>query len=83
MTIKAAAGDRAQSGPLALEEATMPLHPSGDRRRPLRLAKVTWDRHDLTARQRLAREAAILGYRLVIVSQDGVEHETSDNFEAS
>jgi hypothetical protein len=61
----------------------MPPHPSGDRRRPLRLSKVTWDRHDATGRQHLAREAAILGYRLVIVSEDGAEHETTDSPPAS
>jgi hypothetical protein len=61
----------------------MSLHPSGDRRRPLRLSKVTWDRHDPPARQHLAREAAILGYRLVIVSQDGEEHDTTASPQAS
>ena len=50
---------------------------SGDQRQPLRLAKVTWDRHDQTARQHLAREAAILGYRIVIVSPDGEERDTT------
>lgn len=59
----------------------MPPHPSGDRRQPLRLSKVTWDRHDATGRRHLAREAAILGYRLMIVSEDGVEHETTDSLE--
>ncbi|TAL32402.1 MAG: hypothetical protein EPN98_13830 [Phenylobacterium sp.] len=60
----------------------MSAHPPGDRRRPLRLSRVTWDRHDLSARRQLAREAAILGYRIVIVTEDGVEHETTDNLDA-
>lgn len=56
---------------------------SGDQRRPLSLSTVTWERHDRAARRNLAREAAILGYRLVIVSEDGVEHETADILESS
>jgi len=41
-----------------------------DRRPALSIACETWDREGGDGRERLVREAALLGYRLVVVEAD-------------
>ncbi|WP_421935538.1 hypothetical protein [Phenylobacterium sp.] len=50
-----------------------------DHRPPLAIAECTWEREVTAGRRRLVGEAARLGYRLVIVGEEGVEWAPADD----